>query len=184
MPRQYQHQLPSRSYLLSRLFLEKMVLAEVRLFYYIVLVVATQHFRFNMLLKSFLYPQFVNIVNIGAQKLARICENSNFFRSELKKMGFEVLGDNDSPVMPIMLYNPSKIPAFSRECLKRKVSVSLFSFPIISFSYVVSFHLTSTFLSIHEKSGCCGDGCFPGHSIIVGSCSDLHFCFSFKRRSY
>lgn len=37
-------------------------------------------------------------------------------------MGFEVLGDNDSPVMPIMLYNPAKIPAFSRECLKHNVS--------------------------------------------------------------
>lgn len=36
-------------------------------------------------------------------------------------MGFEVLGDNDSPVMPIMLYNPAKIPAFSRECLKQNV---------------------------------------------------------------
>lgn len=60
----------------------------------------------------------------GAQKLARIRENSNFFRSELQKMGFEVLGDNDSPVMPIMLYNPAKIPAFSRECLKQNVSPS------------------------------------------------------------
>ncbi|PWZ07052.1 Long chain base biosynthesis protein 2a [Zea mays] len=56
--------------------------------------------------------------NRGAQKLARIRENSNFFRLELKKMGFEVLGDNDSHVMPIMLYNPAKIPAFSRECLR------------------------------------------------------------------
>jgi serine palmitoyltransferase len=37
-------------------------------------------------------------------------------------MGFEVLGDNDSPVMPIMLYNPAKIPAFSRECLRQAVS--------------------------------------------------------------
>jgi serine palmitoyltransferase len=36
-------------------------------------------------------------------------------------MGFEVLGDNDSPVMPIMLYNPAKIPAFSRECLQQNV---------------------------------------------------------------
>jgi serine palmitoyltransferase len=40
-------------------------------------------------------------------------------------MGFEVLGDNDSPVMPIMLYNPAKIPAFSRECLRQKVSVGV-----------------------------------------------------------
>jgi len=42
-------------------------------------------------------------------------------------MGFEVLGDNDSPVMPIMLYNPAKIPAFSRECLRENVSFSCFS---------------------------------------------------------
>ncbi|RZS14220.1 hypothetical protein BHM03_00045888 [Ensete ventricosum] len=68
---------------------------------------------------------FVTVIP-GAQKLARIRENSNFFRSELQKMGFEVLGDNDSPVMPIMLYNPAKIPAFSRECLRRNVSVMLF----------------------------------------------------------
>ncbi|GMH23463.1 hypothetical protein Nepgr_025306 [Nepenthes gracilis] len=65
----------------------------------------------------------------GAQKLARIRENSNFFRSELQKMGFEVLGDNDSPIMPIMLYNPSKIPAFSRECLKQNVAVVTVGFP-------------------------------------------------------
>ena len=62
---------------------------------------------------------------VGAQKLARVRENSNFFRSELQKIGFEVLGDNDSPVMPIMLYNPAKIPAFSRECLKQNVSPSI-----------------------------------------------------------
>lgn len=67
--------------------------------------------------------------NRGAQKLARIRENSNFFRSELQKMGFEVLGDNDSPVMPIMLYNPAKIPAFSRECLKQNVAVVVVGFP-------------------------------------------------------
>ncbi|KAK6794873.1 hypothetical protein RDI58_008326 [Solanum bulbocastanum] len=65
----------------------------------------------------------------GAQKLARIRENSNFFRSELQKMGFEVLGDNDSPVMPIMIYNPAKIPAFSRECLKQNVAVVIVGFP-------------------------------------------------------
>ncbi|KAJ6688437.1 CLASS II AMINOTRANSFERASE/8-AMINO-7-OXONONANOATE SYNTHASE [Salix koriyanagi] len=55
----------------------------------------------------------------GAEKLSRIRENSNFFRSELQKMGFEVIGDYDSPVISIMLYNPAKIPAFSRECLKQ-----------------------------------------------------------------
>ncbi|KMZ59378.1 Long chain base biosynthesis protein [Zostera marina] len=67
--------------------------------------------------------------NRGAQKLARIRENSNFFRSELQKMGFDVLGDNDSPVMPIMLYNPAKMPAFSRQCLQHNLAVVTVAFP-------------------------------------------------------
>lgn len=77
-------------------------------------------------------------IHIGAQKLARIRENSNFFRSKLQKMGFEVLGDNDSPVMPIMLYNPAKIPAFSRECLRQNVSAPGFIFyNIIMFFFLI-----------------------------------------------
>ncbi|KAM3203061.1 long chain base biosynthesis protein 2a isoform X1 [Capsicum annuum] len=67
--------------------------------------------------------------NRGAQKIARLRENSNFFRSELQKMGFDVLGDYDSPVMPIMLYNIAKLPAFSRECLKQNVAVVVVAFP-------------------------------------------------------
>ncbi|CAH8386350.1 unnamed protein product [Eruca vesicaria subsp. sativa] len=67
--------------------------------------------------------------NRGAQKLARIRENINFFRAELQKMGFEVLEDNDYPVMPIMLYNPAKIPAFSRKCLRENVAVVVVGFP-------------------------------------------------------
>jgi 7-keto-8-aminopelargonate synthetase-like enzyme len=52
------------------------------------------------------------------QSWHEFCENSNFFRDEHRKMGCEVLGDEDSPVIPIMLYNPRKIPAFSGKCLK------------------------------------------------------------------
>uniref|UniRef100_A0ACD5YB31 Uncharacterized protein n=1 Tax=Avena sativa TaxID=4498 RepID=A0ACD5YB31_AVESA len=65
----------------------------------------------------------------GAKKLAKIRENSIFFRLELRKMGFEVLGDNDSPVMPIMLYNFAKMPAFSRECLRQNVATVVVGFP-------------------------------------------------------
>ncbi|XP_074575658.1 long chain base biosynthesis protein 2d-like [Curcuma longa] len=67
--------------------------------------------------------------NRGAKKLAKIRENSNFFRSELKKMGFVVLGDNDSPVMAIMLYNLAKLPAFSRACLRQNVAVVITAYP-------------------------------------------------------
>ena len=40
-----------------------------------------------------------------------------------------MLGDADSPVMPILLYNPTKIAAFSRECLKRGLAVVTVGFP-------------------------------------------------------
>ncbi|KAJ6339501.1 hypothetical protein OIU77_007456 [Salix suchowensis] len=46
-------------------------------------------------------------------------------------MGFEVIGDYDSPVISIMLYNPAKIPAFSRECLKQNVAVVMSGFPAV-----------------------------------------------------
>ena len=59
--------------------------------------------------------------NIGARKLAALKDNANFFRTKLKEMGLEVLGDDDSPVIPVLIYNPTKLAAFSRECFKRGV---------------------------------------------------------------
>jgi len=67
--------------------------------------------------------------NIGQQKLKQLRENSNFFRQSLIKMGCHVLGDEDSPVIPTMLYNPAKIPAFSRECYKLGIAVVVVGFP-------------------------------------------------------
>eukprot|EP00823_Brevimastigomonas_motovehiculus_P002576 TRINITY_DN1558_c1_g1_i1.p1 TRINITY_DN1558_c1_g1~~TRINITY_DN1558_c1_g1_i1.p1 ORF type:complete len:130 (-),score=29.06 TRINITY_DN1558_c1_g1_i1:101-460(-) len=67
--------------------------------------------------------------NIGKEKLARLRENSTYFRRRLISMGCHVLGDYGSPVVPIMLYNPGKIAAFSRECLKRNLAVVVVGFP-------------------------------------------------------
>lgn len=67
--------------------------------------------------------------NIGQIKLKSLRENANFFRKRLVEMGCHVLGDYDSPVIPTMLYNPGKIPAFSRECLKRGLAVVVVGFP-------------------------------------------------------
>lgn len=67
--------------------------------------------------------------NRGAKKLSQLRDNCNWFRNELRRIGCEVLGDEDSPVMPVMLYNPAKIAAFSRECFKRNVAVVVVGFP-------------------------------------------------------
>jgi len=49
----------------------------------------------------------------------------------LTEMGLHVLGNYDSPVIPVMLYNPTKIAAFSRECFKRGLAVVVVGFPAV-----------------------------------------------------
>ncbi|KAL7494741.1 hypothetical protein ACHAWT_006968 [Skeletonema menzelii] len=69
--------------------------------------------------------------NIGKRKLNALRDNSNYFRMRLTDMGLHVLGHFDSPIMPVMLYNPTKIAAFSRECLKRGLAVVVVGFPAV-----------------------------------------------------
>lgn len=69
--------------------------------------------------------------NVGKQKLTALRDNSNYFRMKLNQMGLHVLGHYDSPIMPVMLYNPTKVAAFSRECLKRGLAVVVVGFPAV-----------------------------------------------------
>ena len=66
---------------------------------------------------------------VGKEKINRLISNSNFFRSELEKLGLHVYGDYDSPIIPVMIYFPAKIGAFSRECLRRGLAVVVVGFP-------------------------------------------------------
>lgn len=70
--------------------------------------------------------------NIGKMKLNRLVENANFFRSEMKRIGLHVYGDYDNPIVPVLIYMPCKIAAFSRECLKRGVAIVVVGFPATS----------------------------------------------------
>lgn len=56
-------------------------------------------------------------------------DNANYFRRKLLDRGLHVLGDWDSPVMPIMIYHPAKLPIVSRLCLERGVAVVVVGFP-------------------------------------------------------
>ena len=68
---------------------------------------------------------------LGKQKIARLKENALFFRKEMTRMGCTVLGDESSPIVPVMLYHPAKIAAFSRECLKRGLAVVVVGSPAV-----------------------------------------------------
>jgi serine palmitoyltransferase len=70
--------------------------------------------------------------SVGQNKILRLQENSNYFRAEMKRIGLHVYGDVDSPIIPVMVYFPAKLAAFSRECLKRGVAVVMVGFPATS----------------------------------------------------
>lgn len=67
--------------------------------------------------------------DIGKMKIRALRENAIYFRQQLARMRVQTLGDWDSPVIPIMLYNPAKIAAFSRECYSRGLAVVVVGFP-------------------------------------------------------
>jgi serine palmitoyltransferase len=65
----------------------------------------------------------------GEERLQRIAFNSRYLRLGLKRLGYIVYGHDDSPIIPIVLYNPAKMPAFSHEMLRRKISVVIVGYP-------------------------------------------------------
>jgi serine palmitoyltransferase len=68
---------------------------------------------------------------IGRQKLQAIRDNSNYLRMRLQEIGLHVLGQYDSPVLPVMLFEPGKIMNFTRECYKRGLAVVVVGFPAV-----------------------------------------------------
>jgi serine palmitoyltransferase len=65
----------------------------------------------------------------GEERLQRLAFNSRYLRLGLKRLGFIIYGHDDSPIIPLLLYNPAKMPAFSHEMLKRKISVVVVGYP-------------------------------------------------------
>merc|ERR1711991_362001 len=66
---------------------------------------------------------------VGVTKISQLKRNANYFRKRLDEEGFTLLGDYDSPVIPLMLYLPAMIAAFSRECLLEGIATVVVGFP-------------------------------------------------------
>ncbi|WLF79385.1 serine palmitoyltransferase component [Lodderomyces elongisporus] len=65
----------------------------------------------------------------GQERLQRIAFNSRYLRLGLKKLGFIVYGADDSPVIPLLLFLPSKMPALSRMLYDLGIAVVIVSYP-------------------------------------------------------
>lgn len=71
----------------------------------------------------------ITSTTVGLERLQRITFNSRYLRLGLKRLGFIVYGHDDSPVVPMMVYHPAKVAAFSREMLQRGISVVIAGYP-------------------------------------------------------
>ncbi|XP_076141606.1 serine palmitoyltransferase 3 [Alosa pseudoharengus] len=65
----------------------------------------------------------------GHQRVQQLVENVRYFRSRLQEMGFIIYGNVDSPVIPLLLYLPGKVVAFSRTMLQKNIGVVVVGFP-------------------------------------------------------
>ncbi|XP_018595751.1 serine palmitoyltransferase 3 isoform X1 [Scleropages formosus] len=68
-------------------------------------------------------------LTVGIQRVRQLAENTRYFRRRLQELGFIIYGSQDSPVVPLLLYMPGKVGAFSRAMLERKIGVVVVGFP-------------------------------------------------------
>ncbi|XP_053568115.1 serine palmitoyltransferase 3 isoform X2 [Bombina bombina] len=65
----------------------------------------------------------------GLQRVRQLAENTRYFRKRLRELGFITYGNEDSPVIPVLLYMPGKVGAFARHMLEKKIGVVVVGFP-------------------------------------------------------
>ncbi|EGV60468.1 palmitoyl transferase [Yamadazyma tenuis ATCC 10573] len=65
----------------------------------------------------------------GALRLQRLAFNSRYFRSGLKKLGFIIYGADDSPVIPLLVFLPAKMPAVSRKLYDMGIALVIAAYP-------------------------------------------------------
>lgn len=65
----------------------------------------------------------------GKSRVEKLARNTSYFREKLSEKGFIVFGSDASPVVPMMIYMPSKLLAFSRLMLENKIACVVVGFP-------------------------------------------------------
>ena len=66
----------------------------------------------------------------GAALRQKLQDNAEYFRSEMSKLGFDLL-PGEHPIIPVMLYDAALAGKFADEMLKRGVYVVGFSYPVV-----------------------------------------------------
>lgn len=64
-------------------------------------------------------------------RLLQLRKNSIMFRSGLKEIGYVVYGTYDSPVIPVLLYNPVKLKPVADELRRRGIAIVVVGYPAV-----------------------------------------------------
>ena len=72
----------------------------------------------------------LDIVKSQPDRRHRIYENSKYFRTKMKSLGFNIIGDQH-PITPVMLGDANIAQQMSRELLENGIYAVSFSFPVV-----------------------------------------------------
>lgn len=67
--------------------------------------------------------------DLGRKRLQQLRENCRFLRQGLIDLDLVVMGDDASPVIPVMVYNLGLLAPLSRRCLERGVAIVVVGYP-------------------------------------------------------
>ncbi|NLZ75293.1 MAG: glycine C-acetyltransferase [Erysipelotrichia bacterium] len=70
------------------------------------------------------------ILNRSSKLLDKLKENTAYFRSQMKKLGFDIV-DSVHPIVPVMLYDAKTASEFADRMLEKGVYVIGFSYPVV-----------------------------------------------------
>lgn len=72
----------------------------------------------------------LDIVKVQPDRRHRIYENTKYFRTKMKSLGFNIIGDQH-PITPVMLGDANIAQQMSRELLENGIYAVSFSFPVV-----------------------------------------------------
>merc|ERR1712071_373246 len=71
----------------------------------------------------------VGWTEMGQQRIQRLAANARLFKTELRKHGFCIFGDDDSPVIPMLTCEIGKMLTFQRRLIQEGLAVVVVGFP-------------------------------------------------------
>ncbi|ELA41194.1 uncharacterized protein VICG_01793 [Vittaforma corneae ATCC 50505] len=68
-------------------------------------------------------------IKLDRKRLEKLHENTRRVRRAMKNLRFHLIGDDDSPIIPLLIPSPGKIGEFSRLCLEMGIAVVVVGYP-------------------------------------------------------